>query len=384
MNYIVISPSFPENFIEFSVSLKKEGINVLGIGDSPYDSLPYKLKEALTEYYRVDSMDNYGSVLRAVAFFTFKYGKIDRLESHNEHWLEMDAALRTDFNIFGFKSVDMKRLKGKDAMKELFRKAHVPYIRGRIVRTWEEAVELIGETGYPVVAKPDSGVGAADTYKIKNEEDLERFFRIKPNVDYIMEEFIEGKIVTFDGLTDTEGDIVFINSFYFENAIMDLVNDGMDNIYYSVRDIPSDIVDYGTRVIKAAGLKERFFHFEFFRKPDGSLVSLELNIRPPGGQSTDIFDYEYDFSVYDIYAKIVREGTYHNQNPIMYHVAYAGLKNHTPRIHTKEECVNYLGSRLIEMKDTHRAFSKVLGDYYYIFRCEEKKDLLDALKYVSE
>lgn len=384
MNYIVISPSFPENFIEFSVSLKKEGINVLGIGDTPYDLLPYKLKEALTEYYRVDTMENYGSILRAVAFFTFKYGKIDRLESHNEHWLELDAALRTDFNIFGFKSEDMKKLKGKDAMKELFRKAEVPYIRGRIIKTREEAEALIKETGYPLVAKPDSGVGAANTYKIKNAEDLDRFFNNKPGVDYIMEEFIEGKIVTFDGLTDTSGDIVFINSFYFENAIMDLVNDGLDNIYYTDRDIPSDIVEYGTRVIKAAGLKERFFHFEFFRKPDGNLVSLELNIRPPGGQSTDIFDYEYDFSVYDIYAEIVKQGRYQGEHQRKYYVAYAGLKNHTPRVHTKEECVNYLGNRLIEMKDTHHAFAKVLGDYYYIFRCEEKKDLLDALRFVSE
>ena len=31
MNYIVISPYYPHNFQKFSIELKKQGINVLGI-----------------------------------------------------------------------------------------------------------------------------------------------------------------------------------------------------------------------------------------------------------------------------------------------------------------------------------------------------------------
>ena len=58
-----------------------------------------ELKESLDEYYKVGSLENYDEVYRAVAFFAFKYGKIDWLESNNEYWLEQDARLRTDFNI---------------------------------------------------------------------------------------------------------------------------------------------------------------------------------------------------------------------------------------------------------------------------------------------
>ena len=39
MNYILISPHFPENFKPFAKELKKKGINVLGIGDEVYDNL---------------------------------------------------------------------------------------------------------------------------------------------------------------------------------------------------------------------------------------------------------------------------------------------------------------------------------------------------------
>jgi len=67
------------------VRLKDMGINVLGIADAPYEELNDELKGALTEYYKVDNMEDYDQVLKAVGFFTHKYGKIDRVESHNEH-----------------------------------------------------------------------------------------------------------------------------------------------------------------------------------------------------------------------------------------------------------------------------------------------------------
>ncbi len=39
MNFIVISPHFPANFEQFSVSLSNNGITTLGIGDKAYDEL---------------------------------------------------------------------------------------------------------------------------------------------------------------------------------------------------------------------------------------------------------------------------------------------------------------------------------------------------------
>ena len=62
-------------------------MNVLGIGDQPYDELPLELKSALREYYRVWSLEDYDQVYRAVAFFAYKYGRIDWIESNNEYWL---------------------------------------------------------------------------------------------------------------------------------------------------------------------------------------------------------------------------------------------------------------------------------------------------------
>ena len=108
MNYIVISPYYPHNFQKFSIELKNQGFNVLGIGEEPYDQLDDRLKDALTEYFRVNSLDDVEEVKRAVAFLFHKHGPIDRIESQNEHWMELDAALRTQFNVYGLKERDLK------------------------------------------------------------------------------------------------------------------------------------------------------------------------------------------------------------------------------------------------------------------------------------
>ena len=97
-NVVFISPNFPTNYWHFCQELKNDGVNVLGIGDQPYHELSWDQRNSLTEYYKVDSLENYDEVYRAVAFFTFKYGRIDFLESNNEYWLDQNAHLRTDFN----------------------------------------------------------------------------------------------------------------------------------------------------------------------------------------------------------------------------------------------------------------------------------------------
>ena len=81
MNFIFISPNFPHTYWNFCDRLRKNGVNVLGIGDAPYDGLEDGLKGALTEYYKVDSLENYDQVFRAVAFFSFKYGKTDWIDA---------------------------------------------------------------------------------------------------------------------------------------------------------------------------------------------------------------------------------------------------------------------------------------------------------------
>ncbi len=75
MNFVFISPQFPPVFWQFCNRLQRNGVTVLGIGDAPYDGLAPELKSSLTEYYYTPNLADYSQVFRAVAFFSYKYGK---------------------------------------------------------------------------------------------------------------------------------------------------------------------------------------------------------------------------------------------------------------------------------------------------------------------
>ena len=111
MNHVYLSPHFPPNYHNFCAHMRRLGVNVLGVADESYDGLLPELKESLTEYYRVDDMHSYDQLLRACGHFTHHYGKIDRIDSHTEYWMESEARLRTDFNVEGPKVVDLARIK---------------------------------------------------------------------------------------------------------------------------------------------------------------------------------------------------------------------------------------------------------------------------------
>ena len=197
-NFVFISPNFPASYWKFCAELKNNGMRVLGIGDCPYDELKQELRDSLHEYFKVSSLENYDEVFKAVAFFTYKYGKIDWLESNNEYWLERDAKLRTEFHITtGFMEGDMEKVKCKSAMKAYYAKAGIPTARYHIVEGYEDAVAFANKVGYPVVVKPDNGVGASHTYRLRSDEDVRNFIDTKDSNIYVMEEQVNGTVTTY-------------------------------------------------------------------------------------------------------------------------------------------------------------------------------------------
>ena len=324
MNFVFVSPNFPIRYFKWVESLRSRGINVLGIGDSPYYDLHPRLTAALTEYYYVSDMSNKQAMEDAVAYYQNKYGHIDFIESQNEWWLEEDARLREAFHVTtGFLPADMRHIKAKSAMKEYFQKGGAKTMRYLVVdgpQDKEKGLKFIEEVGLPVFVKPNIGVGAGDSYGLRSMEDVDRFFQRNLPEPYIMEEYIDGSIVSFDGICDSKGDVVFCTTDHFPVAVAQFMAVGDDHVYYNVPfSLPMPDVDpvkfekVGRQVVKAFGIKRRFFHIEFFvlnqDKPGfakkGEFVALECNMRAPGGYTPDLIDYANSVSVYDIYADIV-------------------------------------------------------------------------------
>lgn len=313
-NFIFISPNFPKTYWMFCRELKKNGLRVLGIGDCPYFELEQGLRDSLHEYYKVSNLENYDEVFKAVAFFTYKYGKIDWLESNNEYWLLRDAKLRTEFNITsGFKTSDMDRVKYKSGMKAFYEKAGLKTARCHIVENYEDAKAFANKVGYPVVVKPDNGVGANNTYRLEKDADLDDFFATKDDNIYIMEEFVKGYVRTYDAIVNSQGEPLFESGNVTPDSLMDVVNNNGDTRYYIVKDLPEELRQIGRATVKAFEVKSRFVHFEYFVLQEdqeglgkkGDILGLEVNMRPAGGYTPDLFDFANETDVYKIWADMI-------------------------------------------------------------------------------
>ncbi len=394
MNAIFISPHFPEHFYNFCDRLKKLGVNVLGIGDCPYENLSDNCRNSLTEYYYVHSMENYDEMFRAVAFFTFKYGKIDFIDSQNEYWLETEARLRTDFNITtGFKSEEMEAVKYKSRMKAGYEKAGVKTARYHLVDDLDGVKAFIAEVGYPVVIKPDNGVGASDTWKIRNDAELDEFWGKKEDKLYICEEFVPGHVETFDGITDSDCNILFCTGQVLAVTPMDMMHGASDNISYT-QDVraAADLYDAGQRVVKAFNTRSRFFHFEFFRLDEdrenlgkkGDVLGLEVNMRAPGGYIPDKMNYAHDVDVYQIWAEslVFNENRSFPDYQFKYYVTHFGRTGGVDYMHSPEEVVARFGNRVVLEKEPPKVLNGPMGSHIFLLRAESVDEVYEQTAFI--
>ena len=393
-NVIFISPNFPTNYWQFCRELKNNGMNVLGIGDQPYEELAPELKDSLNEYYKVGSLENEDEVYRAVAFLTFKHGRIDWLESNNEYWLERDAKLRTDFNIrSGFHTEDMPRVKYKSKMKEYYIKAGIPVARYHMVEDLDGCQAFIDEVGYPVVAKPDNGVGASDTWKSEGGNQLEDFLGKRiPGEQYIMEEFIYAEVNSYDAIIDAEGEPMFETGNVTPMSIMDIVNNEDNSIYYIVKNLPEDTRKAGRAAVKSFGVKSRFVHFEFFRLTrnqkgmgkKGDIVALEVNMRPCGGFTPDMINFAHSTNVYKIWADMVAFNK--STVPVGKHAycAFAGRRDGKDFVMTDWDVMERYGSCMKMAERLPDVLSGAMGNQMYVAVFDTKKELEGFYKNILE
>ncbi len=383
MNVLMISPNFPSNFEHFSTALREAGANVLAIGDAPYDHLSGNLQAALTEYFHLPNMGDYEGLYRAMAFLIYKHGKIDRLDSHTEHWLGLEAQLREDFNVFGQKPSDLSFNRRKSGMKEIFRQAGVPVLPGESVTSAEQVRAFVARHGFPVIFKPDTGVGAESVFRVDKAEQLTGVLEYLPK-GYFIEKFFTGEIVTFDGLTDREGGIVFCASHRVNTGIMEIVTQKLATHFIYSRDIDPKIEDFGTRSVHAFRIRERFFHTEFLVGPDGETYALEINVRPPGGHSLDLMNWVCDIDLYALWARSVVCGESHFDYERKYNTAHVGRREKFHYRHSHEDVLSALAPMLVSHMPYPKVYSAAMGDYAYFLRHPDLKKVQAAVAYIEE
>ena len=396
MNAVFVSPHFPQTYSHFCAGLKANGVNVLGIADTPYEHLSQELKDSLADYYQVRSLEDYEEVYRAVAWFAHRHGRIDWIESNNEYWLEQDARLRTDFNVpTGLHTDRISAIKNKSEMKKYYALGGIPTARQiKASQGLAKVKAFTRKTGYPIIAKPDNGMGASGTFKLHSDAELEAWFR--DHADnygcFVVEEFITGLLVSYDAIYNSKGEPVFENNTVFPTPIMDIVHSNLDTCYWTNKTVPSKLAAIGRRTVKAFGITSRFVHLEFFQLDrdreglgkKGDYAGLEVNMRPPGGYTPDMMNFAHSTDVYQIWADMVAFDEARKPQGDQFYCAYAGRRDSKAYKHSHEEVMSRYGASICMAERVPAALADDLCDMAYIARFATKAEIETFFRFVCE
>jgi D-alanine-D-alanine ligase-like ATP-grasp enzyme len=313
MNIIFIEPSFPDNQREFVRGLHAAGANVIGIGERPEEYLDHEVKNWLDHYQQVASVVHVPSLLQAVAAVQQRV-TVHRLEATVEAHIMAAAQVREAAGIPGTSVRTSYLCRDKPAMKEVLRAAGIPCALSTRANQPAIAREFAQQIGYPLIIKPPDGAGAAATWKVNNEQELEKVIieaGLSDGVEVAIEEFIEGH----EGYLDTmsiNGEVVheFI-THYYPNVLtamrerwispqMITTNRIEEPGYEEVRQMARD-------VIRVLGIGTSPTHMEWFAGPKGLRFS-EIGCRPPGVGQWDVYNTANDFDLYLEWASALTHG----------------------------------------------------------------------------
>lgn len=391
MNFVFISPHFPSHFWRFCAALNQRGVRVLGVADTAYENLLPELQRNLTDYYRVNSLEDGEAVLRAIGYFISRHGRIDWIESNNEYWLAQDAWLRTMFNVpTGPKIQDMDMYKLKSEMKKVYGKAGIKTAPCLIADTLEEAVRFAAKVGYPLIAKPNTGVGAKDTFRIRDENELRAFFDKLPLMPYLLEKYVDGEICSYDALIGSKGQPLYETGNITAVSIMDVVNEKTESVYMIVPKLADDLLALGRKAVKAFKVKSRLIHFEFFRLrrdqeglgKKGDLLGLEVNLRPSGGFTPDMINYAGSVDIHALYADMVcQDQVFLDPNRKTYFCVFVGRRDMRAYAYSYHELMRDWGHRVVFHDRMPEALEGAMGNEIYLAQCVSREEADAFIKY---
>ncbi len=278
-------------------------------------------------------------------------------------------------------------------MKAAYEQAQVNTAPWQLADTYENAAAFGSRVGYPLIVKPDNGVGASGTYRINNEQDLRHFFDHLPMQPYIIEKCVFGTICSYDALIDSRGEPLYETGNITRGNIMDFVNLRQDCIFYMVPEVADDLKELGRRCVKAFGVKSRSIHFEFFRLDvdqeglgkQGDLLGLEVNMRPSGGYSSDMINYAGSVDIYRMWADmILRDRVWPEPDRQTYFCVFLGRRDSKHYAHHHISLLKDWSHRMVLEARLPRAHSDTMGDHCYIARCKNEQEMNDFLDYATK
>jgi biotin carboxylase len=314
MRVVFLAPIYPPEMIEYTRGLAEVGAKVFGVGDTPREALPARVKPYLHDYLQVPRIMAEDDVMdRVTAWLRGK--SIDRVLANWEPLVILAARLREKWGMPGMSVDAVTGFRDKQLMKERVAAAGLRVPRSRRVRTESETRAAAEEFGYPLIVKPIAGAGSADTYKAESAKELDEILvKMRGVGEASCEEYIDGEEYTFDTVC-IDGKPAYENvAQYLPKPIEMRSLEWVSPVIITVRDMKLAKIQggiaLGRKVLGALGMGTGFTHMEWFLTPKGEAVFGEIGCRPGGAHIVDQMNYTSDVDLFREWARVSCWGTF--------------------------------------------------------------------------
>ena len=318
---VLVAPHFLENtnrYVRAFAAL--EGVTLSLVSEDPASAIPEAIRPRVARHYQVDHCLEAESLTRAVRWLGSAVGRVDRLTGALEQLQSPMARVRDALDLEGLRSDVARRFRDKDHMKEVLRSRDVPVASSVLASSPAELRAFVAQVGFPVIVKPQAGVGARATYRITSEDDLAGLeahgvipSAIRP---FQVEEFILAREHTCETVTVRGTPVWRSGTRYFPTPLEVLESPWVQYCvllpredqdtewtrFHAINDAALAAL-FGDAESSAAGTA--LTHLEWFLREDGSALVNEVGVRPPGVGIMPLMGLAHDTDFFADWAELI-------------------------------------------------------------------------------
>ena len=282
-----------------------------------YNDLRNSEYERITEdFLLLEEQDSYDETLEMIR----EYDPL-LIVPGSERGVILATKLANDLNLKCNPIENLDAITLKDKMQERLAENGLRHIRGKTVRSVEEAIEYYDEMGFEeVVVKPVYGAGSVAVRICLSRQEMidalnELFGELNVYGDDMSEFVVQERIVGDEYIVNTVScnDDHCINSIWKYNKLRTTEGGQIYESHSTINELglgESDLVEYAYHVLEALGIRYGAVHGEYMVDERGPVL-IEVNCRPHGtgmpiGFLDRIFGHHETDSILDSYLDPVK------------------------------------------------------------------------------
>lgn len=309
MTHVVfVAPHFLENTLRYLDAFAALEVRLSVVSHDVEEKLPERLRARIAGHYRVNDCMDAQELFRAAKAIERGVGRIDRLTGALEQLQLAMAAVREAMGIEGMWNETARRFRDKDRMKEVLRAANVPVARSELVRSPEELRRFAGEVGFPIVVKPQAGLGARATVRVTDPAELDA---LSPSAERPLqaEEFVRGREHTCETVTVRGEPVWRSGTRYFPGPLEVLEKPWIQYCVVLPREADDPTFTrfhpINEAALRALGLGTALSHMEWFLTESGRMLVNEVGARPPGVHIMPMMSAAHEVDMVRAWAELI-------------------------------------------------------------------------------